>query len=253
MESSRENTAPHGPETPAQYMMPPKASLDIGSIIGRTFTVLMKNPVVFFGLPLVTMIPSAIFIVVLPESAGVATNIVETIFNFIVQGAIAYAVYQALQDKVMNMNDALSSIVPVIGPLVSTAIISSLGILLGLLLLIVPGLILLCVWAVVVPACVVEKLGAMESLKRSAFLTKGHRWPLFALALMTVLFMLLVAGGVSLLVTFLTANETLGALVGTLLSFVPMAFSCVLYAIVYYDLRVLKEGVSLSSLTNVFD
>ena len=39
----------------------------------------------------------------------------------------------------------------------------------------------LCVYAVASPACVVEKIGPIKAMSRSAFLTKGNRWRIFGL------------------------------------------------------------------------
>lgn len=58
---------------------------------------------------------------------------------------------------------------------------------LGFMLLLIPGLILMCLWSLVVPACVLERLGPLSSLSRSARLTKGYRWPVFGLILLTVI------------------------------------------------------------------
>ncbi len=50
---------------------------------------------------------------------------------------------------------------------------------LAAILLLVPGLIVWCVYAVAVPVCVVESLGLRASMTRSSFLTKGNRWRIF--------------------------------------------------------------------------
>ncbi len=45
-----------------------------------------------------------------------------------------------------------------------------------MLALLVPGFILLIMWFVAIPVCVVEQRGSWASMQRSAELTKGHRW-----------------------------------------------------------------------------
>jgi hypothetical protein len=49
------------------------------------------------------------------------------------------------------------------------------------MLLIVPGLILMVIWSVAVPAKVVEKIGVFDAFTRSRDLTRGRRWPIFGL------------------------------------------------------------------------
>ena len=53
-----------------------------------------------------------------------------------------------------------------------TAILFGLGVWVGLLLFIIPGIMLMLRWSVAVPACVLEGTGPVASLGRSAALTQ---------------------------------------------------------------------------------
>ncbi|WP_438801690.1 hypothetical protein, partial [Enterobacter hormaechei] len=64
-------------------------------------------------------------------------------------------------------------------PMIAIGLIAGIGVGIGLLLLIVPGVILWLVWAVVTPAYVQEKVGILEAFGRSAELTKGARGGIF--------------------------------------------------------------------------
>jgi hypothetical protein len=61
------------------------------------------------------------------------------------------------------------------------------GVVVGLLLLVVPGIQRWCRWYVALPVLVVEKCGAKQAMQRSSELTRGHLWNILAL---------LVVGGV---------------------------------------------------------
>jgi hypothetical protein len=52
------------------------------------------------------------------------------------------------------------------------------GVTLGAVLLIVPGIIVALMWVLAPSALVVDRQGIIESFKRSRALTKGHRWAL---------------------------------------------------------------------------
>ena len=54
-----------------------------------------------------------------------------------------------------------------------------LGILVGFILLIVPGLFLLTIWAVVAPVTVLERPGIFAAFGRSRELVRGHGWTVF--------------------------------------------------------------------------
>jgi len=128
------------------------------------------------------------------------------------------------------------------------------GILGGLaaLLLIVPGLIVMTMWFVSTPACVVERTGPWTSMKRSAALTKGHRWKVFGLLLLLILLSLIVAGLLQLVL--MQAGSTILVLLGTLLwGALWTAYYSIAVVTTYHDLRVAKEGIDIEQIASVFD
>jgi glycerophosphoryl diester phosphodiesterase family protein len=106
-------------------------------------------------------------------------------------------------------------------------------------------------WSLTLPACVVEGLGLVDSLERSATLTKGHRWKIFGIIVLlcaplpaaTALF----GAAMSL---FGPAFQYLGQLV---LGVAWIAgFNCVL-TVIYHDLRIANEGLDGGQIASVFD
>lgn len=73
---------------------------------------------------------------------------------------------------------------PNIGMAFGVSILANLGVLLGFMLLIVPGLLLMVRWALATPVVIRENLGTTAALRRSAELTKGNRWRILGLALL---------------------------------------------------------------------
>ncbi len=72
-------------------------------------------------------------------------------------------------------------------PLLVAGLLAGVGIALGFVLLIVPGLFLLTRWVLVTPVVVLERLGATDALRRSWHLVKGHGWTVFGVIVVTVL------------------------------------------------------------------
>lgn len=70
---------------------------------------------------------------------------------------------------------------------VGAALLSGFAIFIGFILLIVPGIIAAVLFAFVGYVVIEEKLRPIEALKRSIALTKGSRWKIFQLGLMTLL------------------------------------------------------------------
>jgi hypothetical protein len=99
--------------------------------------------------------------------------------------------------------------------LVISAIVTTVGILLGTIALIVPGLLLMARWALIVPLIVLEGLPWRASLSRSNELVRGRRWRVVGIfVLLTAIGGTLVA--VPVLVGYFAFANVLGAWLATL-------------------------------------
>jgi hypothetical protein len=122
----------------------------------------------------------------------------------------------------------------------------------ALALLIVPGVIVFTVYSVTIPACMIEGLGPLKSMSRSAFLTKGNRWRVFGI--LSELYI----GGIAIeqLVHFILERLTgdIAALAISLtFDIVLGAFTAVALGVLYAQLRVAREGVDIEHIAAVFD
>jgi hypothetical protein len=88
---------------------------------------------------------------------------------------------------------------------------------LGLIALILPGIFILLILSVAVPACILEGHSPIAALKRSRDLTRGNRWPLLGLVLLNGLILI----GVGIVVSLpLGLASTLPGLGGVFFSIV---------------------------------
>jgi uncharacterized membrane protein len=172
----------------------------------------------------------------------------------IVCATLVYGSIQVLRGRQVTIGECLSQGLKRLGAVLGVAILSGIGIVLGMFLLFVPGLILATMWAVAVPAAVVEERGVTASLSRSQELTSGRRWRVFGVYLLTLLILIvggLVFEGVTAVVTSL---NSLTSIVGTwIFSALVQAFNACLIATLYYYLRREKEGVEIDQIATVFD
>ena len=133
----------------------------------------------------------------------------------------------------------------------AAAFMTSLLGMLGLILLIAPGLIVFCVYCVALPACMAERIGPIKAMSRSAFLTKGNRWRVFGiLALLYIIgtiFQQTVASGAA------AAAGAYSIVIALPVNIVVGAFSAVVVAVLYYHLRVAREGIDIEQIVKVFD
>ncbi|TGP46519.1 hypothetical protein EN873_39200 [bacterium M00.F.Ca.ET.230.01.1.1] len=134
-------------------------------------------------------------------------------------------------------------------PILGASLLVTLGILIGLLLL-VPGILLLLRWAVTMPVMIQERRGILDSMARSRDLTKGSRW-----ALLWLWLILIVAGTlIGLVITrvALPLNITFGLLVDSAVRAVIMVLTSVAAAVSYVELLRIKEGTSVDELAKIF-
>ena len=76
---------------------------------------------------------------------------------------------------------------PRLPAVIAAGILAALGIGIGILLLIVPGLYLLTIWSMLVPVIVIEGRSAGEAFTRSREVVRGNGWSVFGLILITFL------------------------------------------------------------------
>lgn len=108
-----------------------------------------------------------------PDFAGPA-GLASIVVNLVLQYAISSAVllhYDLLGGGPRRQR---------LGALLGLNILSGIGILLGLVILIVPGVYLFVRWSAAVPALIAEEAGISESLGRSAEAVGGRFWHVFA-------------------------------------------------------------------------
>jgi hypothetical protein len=262
---------------------PAQGQFDIGRVISRLFGVLGRNfvtfllltlllisaPTIAFGflsLPLMASNPAAMF-----SATGLAmiaaSVVVSVCSNAVLQGAIINGTVSDLAGKPASFGECLATGIRFIGPLIGIGIISSLGIGLASILLIVPGVLLALAWSIAAPVAVMERTGVFGAFDRSAVLTRNCRGAIFGLAVIYVVILLVVQAVVLGLVTASGGIATAATLTGpslrnyliiqTLANGVIETITALLssagIASVYYELRTIKDGVGAEQLAAVFD
>jgi hypothetical protein len=126
----------------------------------------------------------------------------------------------------------------------------------GFLLLIIPGIILLCRSAVAVPASMLEETKSIRSIERSMELTKGFSGQVFVIFLMVWVLTWLVAVIFQVPLAFLVqAQHTISfstLVLQYLSSFVSQVLvgpiGTIAFSLMYYNLRVRKEAFDIQHL-----
>lgn len=243
----------------ATYQLRP---MSVGEILDGAFTLLRRNFGVMLSIAIICQgIPTAVGLYV--EFAGGverefglwALSQLLSLFGYLlVTGATVRVVSQAFLGRATGLGDALRFAAGKMGGIFITGLAASIIAFLGFLLLIIPGIIALCGYAVAVQVVVLEELGAStDALGRSWTLTKGYKGKALVLGFVLFVFLMLifiglgiVAGLAAAIAPFLMVPVVAALSLVWLLVYPLM--SCV-FTLLYYDLRVRKEAFDLELLS----
>jgi hypothetical protein len=248
-----------------------RGKIDIGRVVQQTFGVLGRNFVPFFLMSLLLVgLPSAFVGYVQLSSAttggipgfnaaALYGSLVNMVTSSILQGALIYGTVQDQNGARATIGESLTTGLRAFLPLIGLSILLSLGIAFGFVLLFVPGLMLLCAWCVAVPVLIAERRGVFECFGRSAELTRGNRWTIFALFVIVLVVFIVIGAvlGVTLGVSaFVTGSITgfnpiavgVQGLTSTLSGMVGATGASVLYV----ELRRAREGAGPGWLADIF-
>ena len=183
---------------------------------------------------------------------GLAFAVIWLVVFSICQSALIYGAFQDVRGRPFDIGASvqrgLSRFLPVLG----TAICAGILVAIGFMLLVIPGLILLTMFFVIVPVCVVEGMGPFQSLGRSSALTKGYRWRIFAIYLVPGL-IIGIGGGILERIGLGIGGLVGNALVAYVVTAVGGAYQVIVNIMAYHDLRAVKEGLDIEQLAAVFD
>jgi uncharacterized membrane protein len=129
----------------------------------------------------------------------------------------------------------LRSVTPVLGQLILVGIVVGVGVLVGFILVIIPGLILLTIWSVSAPVVVLERPGGLRALGRSRALVRGNGWRVFGVVL--VFFLLVIVVGMTLEFLADALGTGAGIAVTVIVGVLTAPLSALAAAVLYFELR----------------
>jgi hypothetical protein len=123
------------------------------------------------------------------------------------------------------------------------------------IILIVPAFYLMTIWAVAMPALLVEETEIGEAFRRSADLTRGRRWRVFGACMVSVLIAVAVFAFVSLVlrtIPIMTDRFELQSILNWLVGAVVATGLYPLSAVLYVLLRQEKEELTIGRIVSTF-
>jgi hypothetical protein len=216
--------------------------LDVGNVLTRTFETYRDQFTLLVPAALALFLVVALLNGIVLTGGGLLATIVVlligTVATYWFQGMVVEAVRDILDGRRDHTVGSLfQSVMPVIVPLILVGLLAGIGIAIGLILLIVPGLILLTIWAVLAPVVVVERAAVLEAFGRSRQLVKGHGWQVFGV--IVILFLITAAASAIVQAIFSGISDSfVGYFLGDLIVRVLVApLSAIAAAVVYFELK----------------
>jgi len=191
------------------------------------------------------------------ELAGVLlTTALSLVLTTIAAAACFRAVSSVYLGEQPSVGSSLSFAARRVLPVIILSIVYFIGLIPAFIALVIPGIWLAVAWSVSYPALLSEGIGPIAALGRSFRLVRGRWWPTFGAVLVMYLIVLVISGilgvlfGATLVAS--TDNELLAAvlytIVNTLSSLITLPLFAAVLTIIYFDLRVRKEGFDLQLL-----
>lgn len=256
---------------PGGDRLPPRA---LGDILGAAFSIYRSNwsglvlivaivvvPLTFLGFLLshfvlatkttVVQIGTQSVTVAQPRSWGLAilvglvTLAITVIITTVLQAALLRAAAQATIGDRVDIEASYKWGLRRFGSVLLVAILVGLAVGIGLIFLIIPGLILLVLFAVSIPAVVVENLRGTAAMSRSWNLTKSYFWHVAGVIIVAALI-----GGVfsGVLTAFGGSNAVLRWIFQTIAQIIVAPFAALVSVLLYLDLRARGENLTASGL-----
>jgi hypothetical protein len=252
--------------------------MGVGEILSASITLYLRNWRAFMGIVAVTCVPLGLLELVAndlvpeewsiggppPTQAEVTAAVmfglllvaVSLLVVPLVTGAMVKAVADACIGRRPTVGGAYGYALGVIWSLLLVTLLVSLVVVAGCVLLIIPGLVFAVRLIFATNALVVEGVRGRAALRRSWELSRGNFWRIVGITLLVGILAGMWAGvfqfgailvylGVST-----TAGQILSAVASTVVQVLAVPFLTIVLVLLYFDTRLRKEGLGLSTLAD---
>jgi hypothetical protein len=231
-------------------------TMGFGEILDRGFRILKNHFALLVGLQAIVVVPARLVADFLGRGSSFSDPLTVLagmlpiflallLLQPIIMAAITHAIGENYLSRSVTFGGALRVALSIVLPLVGTWILASIIVLVGLVLLIVPGLIFALMFALLTPIMVTEKVFGMTAMERSWVLMRGNLLRALGLFVVTGILSTVLTAGVDLVAGFV---PVLGSIVAGIAQGAANAFGTAALVVLYFDIRCRKEGFDLEHL-----
>jgi len=255
-------------------------AMTVGDILDRGLKLLLARLPTFYAINLIVLTPLIVLQVLMPflmrNEENIAAAALLSLFLLLVvliltlvlqpigTAAILHIISQEFIDRRVGLGTAFRFALSRFGPLLGASILVGLMVGFGMLLCFVPGLIFMTWYAFVPQVVVLEGQGVTDSMERSKRLSEGYRWRIFGIIFLIQCVLVMINLAIGLALNFALpasdivpvagggiravahpGNQAIQALVSQLIGIFLAAFQAVCITLLYFDIRIRKEGYDL--------
>ena len=191
------------------------------------------------------------------DGASVVAVLVSTTLSAFASLLATAAAFRFVSDSYLGIEtgwrESLSYALRRLHSILWILLLAGLGIAAGFLLLILPGFFIAVAWALAIPVLLSEDARGSKALGRSYRLVRGNWWKTFGTLILAGIIVGLVQSALSAVVTLAvddSDSKVLEAVLATLLYLVlylvSIPFTTTVLTLIYFDLRVRKDGVDIA-------
>ena len=213
--------------------------LDAGAVIRRVFEIYVDQAPVLMPAAAVLFVFTGILadlLVVASPGLGLLAVLIQLVAGTLFTGMVVQLVAD-VQDgrRDASPGQLLRAVTPVLGQLILVGIVAGIGIVIGFILVIIPGLYLLTVWSVAAPVVVLEHPGVFAALRRSRELVRGNGWQVFGviavLYILVSVFSFVIEGAAD------SAGAGIGIVVRVIVGVLTAPLVALAASVMYFELR----------------
>ena len=221
--------------------------LDVGATLNQVFSTYSAQAGVLLPVAFVLYLVVGVVSALLAGSLILVPLVwaVSTAAAMLYQGMVVSLV-RDVQDgrRDSTVGDLFDEAMPVLLPLIGAGILAGLGIGIGLFLLVVPGLILMTIWAVIAPVIVIEHSGVIDAFGRSREIVRDHGWQVFGV-IVCVALIGFVALFVFALIAVAISDSVVMRIIFNVIAYTLTAPLTALAAVtIYFNLLAIKGGAA---------
>jgi hypothetical protein len=211
----------------------------LSGVLGESWSYYKRFAGHFLLIAFVIYLVAAAIVALLSLAGSVGTFIgviISIVAGFLVQAALVKAVQDVRDGRAdLNLGETVSAALPYLGPVIAASILAGIGIAIGFVLIIVPGLILLTFWSLIVPSIVIGGEGVFGSFSKSWRTVRGYAWHVFGTYVLVFLILIvfdIVLGLVLYALPIVARNFISNVVSGTLVA----PFLALVVTLIYYRL-----------------